>query len=242
MSKSPWAGPIIQDFASPWEEYLAYGTRREYRANTILRHSGEKAEGLIYVQKGEVLVSRYTMPEGLVLINIIRDKAMLGVSSFFTPVSPPSTMWRTLRSCVCYHFSPQYIRNECPRHLLLCLLEQLSFISSTMAHRFVQGGNRHNEARLARLLIHLATTCPTRSLPDGRGISITPFITQEITGDLIGLHPVTLNKLVAAFRAEGILGKFTKNNLEILNLPLLHARAGEGEAEPSLYADASKLP
>ena len=127
--------------------------------------------------------------------------------------------------------------NDVPRRLLLNLLEQMAFMSSTMSRRFIQGGPRRNEIRLARLLLHLVDADTSRNSAPRGGIRISPSITQEKAGELSGMHPTTVNKILAAFRAEGIVGKFTKTNLEILDMDAL-CRYAEGNMPPlKLRAD-----
>jgi CRP-like cAMP-binding protein len=229
MNPVPSAGPIVTGFAAPWEHYLELGARREYRANEILLHPGEKTGHLYYVQKGAVLVSRFDDMGEIVRINIIREKAMLGIINMFTPTVSQTT-WLTLRSCVCWLFPRSVVMSGIPRRLLLNLLEQTAFMSSTMSRRFVQGGPKRHEIRLARLLLHLVDADTPRGLAP-RGIRISPNITQEKAGELSGMHPATVNKILAAFRAEGIIGKFTKTNLEIWDMNAL-CRYAEGAMPP----------
>lgn len=232
-------GPIVKGFCASWEEFLSYGVRREYKANQVLLHPGEKTEHLYFIQKGEVLISRLGALDEIIRINIIREKAMLGIISMMTLTSTLTT-WVTLRPCVCYLFSTDCVRNELPGHLLICLLEQLASMSSNMINRFYPNCSKRNEARLARLLLHLVDACSPPDTPPSREIIIAPSVTQEIAGELISMHPVTLNKILAAFRAEGIIGKFTKTKLEILDIESLY-RYAEGAMPPMKLRSSPRL-
>ena len=220
MHKPASSGPILTGNSAPWDAVLSLGMKREYRVNTPLLHPGEKNDYLYYVKKGEVLVSHFASPESISRLFIIRDSAMLGLIGFFTPVVPLAS-WLTLRPCTCYLFSRECVNERIPRELLLNLLEQLAFMSSFMTRRFAQGMIKRHEVRLARLLIHLIDACPAQSSSRSPGITVIPSVTQEMASELLGMHPVTLNKILSAFRNEEIIGKFTKNNLQILDMQTL---------------------
>ena len=42
-----------------------------------------------------------------------------------------------------------------------------------------------------------------------------------MTGYMLSMHPVTVNRILATLRSRGILGRFTKNRLDILDLHAL---------------------
>lgn len=229
MTPSQKIGPIITGSGTPWADHLDLGIRRVYPAGSVLLQSGQKADHLYYIQRGEVLVSIFSGPETISNLFIMRDNSVLGLIGFFTSART-SASWRALQPCTMYLFDRTAVAEKLPRHLLLNLLEQLAAMSSAMTSRFTQGAHKH-ETRLARLLLHLADACGDKT-PIGRsGVSLVPRVTQEMVSDLLGMHPVTLNKLLAAFRSEGVIGKFTKNHLEILDTAALRRHAGEpGEA------------
>ena len=222
MTNRPRAGPIIANVGDIWEKYLNYGVRRTYPANHTLLHLGEKPDVIYYIQSGEVLISNYVPPESLSGLFILRSKSLLGLIGMFMP-SGPMVSWLTLRPCTCYLFTKKDIYEMLPRELLLNMLEQLGAMSSSMSRICANGKTKHLDARLARLLVHLTDICPRAPAQAPAELVVTPSVTQEMAGELLGIHPVTMNRLIAAFRAEGILGCFTKKKLEILDFDRLVA-------------------
>lgn len=225
MRPSEKVGPIITGSSSPWAEHLDAGIRREYPAGAILLNPGERVTHLYYLQKGEVLVSLFPEPENISNLFIMRDDSMLGLIAFFTSARPNAS-WRTLKPCTMFLFDQESVAEKLPRHLLLNLLEQLASMSSAMTRRFYQGVYG-NEMRLARLVLHLADACAEKTPLGANGLAVSPRVTQEMVSDLLGMHPVTLNKLLAQLRNEGVIGRFTKNRLEILDIAAISRLAGE---------------
>lgn len=224
MSKTAQASPIINGCSAAWEQFLAEGDKRKVAANITLLHAGENVNHLYYLQKGEVLISHFAAPDTVTRLFLLREQSMLGLIGLFSSVQPMAS-WLTLSPCLIYMFSKEYVLEKAPRHLLVNLLEQFGVMSSCMSRRFSRGNNKRHEVRLARLLIHLADMDHMKENNTGSGISIMPRVTQEMVSELLGMHPVTLSKLLGIFRAEGIVGKFTKKRLDILDLDALYKYA-----------------
>lgn len=227
MPLPTYPGSFIKSEASPWSEYLHLGIHRAYTAGMELLHPGETCGHLYYMQTGEVLTTHYFSPQDYCKVNIIGKNAVAGLVELFTPF-PPKASWRTLRPCKCVLFSRECVEKELPKPLLINLLEQAAYMSTTMAGRFAQGMNKRNDVRLARFLLHIAEFGRAKETRDVSGVTIVPSITQEISSELLGMHLTTFNKLLAAFRGQGIIGKSKKNSLEILDLSAL-IKYAEGE-------------
>lgn len=224
MTAKTQVGPIITSTGDIWEKYLHFGMRREYPAKHALLHPGEVTDTIYYIQSGEVLISYYASAESLNRLFILRGKSLLGLIAMFSPART-TVSWLTLEPCVCYLFSKKDVYGKLPRELLLNMLEQMGAMSSSMSRRFSSGATKSLDVRLARLLVHLVDACPSEKSKVGGSLFIAPRVTQEMAGELLGIHPVTMNKLLASFKAEGILGRFTKKKLEILDYDRLVAFA-----------------
>lgn len=234
MMSTPHAGPIITSTGDVWEKYLHCGVRRAYPANHTLLHPGEKTDLVYYIQSGEVLISNYASPESLSRLFILRGKSLLGLISMFTP-NKSAVSWLTLEPCTCYLFTKKDIYEKLPRELLLNMLEQLGAMSISMSRMFAHGNTKRLDVRLARLLVHLTDACPKQAVARPGGLAITPSVTQEMASELLGMHPVTMNRLLASLRAEGILGRFTKKKLEILDFKRLMEYAEGNPKQKALF-------
>ena len=90
------------------------------------------------------------------------------------------------------------------------------------------------EVRLARLFMHLIDACERISNTPKGTITIKPNMTQKMASGLLDMHYVTLNRIVAAFKEQGIISDFTKTRMGILDPKTLQKYAN-GEMPPLEY-------
>lgn len=227
-----YPGPFVTSASSLWNDVLAMGVKRTFTPNRVILHPEEECRFLYYVETGEILTTHFATTRDSFKVNIIGENAVAGIFEMFAP-SRPNASWRTLSPTVCYLFSKECVENDLPRSLLLSLLEQSAFMGVAMAGRFVQGLNKRNDVRLARFLLHFAEFFPVKNgaQAGATGVTVIPGITQEISSELLGMHLITFNKLLAAFRRSGIIGKSKQSGLEILDMQTL-AEYAEGTMPP----------
>ncbi|MDR1855580.1 MAG: Crp/Fnr family transcriptional regulator [Desulfovibrio sp.] len=206
-----------------WESYLSYAIKREFKSNTYILRPGDKVTHLCYVQKGEVLVTRY-FNNATKQVFVARDGAMTGFLGLFMR-SLPQASWRTLQPCTCWLFPKACVVNGLPQELLLNLLEQQTALGCTMIRRCPPKASRGQESRTAQMLLHIMDICGPGRPRNGGRVNVVPNISQEMVSGLLDMHPVTLNRILATFRTQGIIGKFTKTSLEILDVDELIQRA-----------------
>lgn len=223
-------GPFIKFSASPWSEFLATGMKRSFPAQATILYPGDQTRYLYFVRQGEILTTHYFSAEDNFKVNVIGANAVAGIFELFSPF-PPKASWHVLSPCICYLFTRAQVEGELPPSLMTNLLEQAALMGATMAERFTRRAGKRNDIRLARFLLHFAEAHTGRGQGSGPAITITPNVTQEISSELLGMHPVTFNKLLAAFRKLGIIGKSKKSGLEILDQAAL-ARYADGEMPP----------
>ena len=218
-------GPILTWPNSPWREHLHLGVRREHPAGAVLLNPGEPIDHLYFLASGEVLVSHSLTPDTLSGLFLMRENAMLGIMGFFAP-TPGFARWLVVEPSVVYMFSRETVYNRVPNALLLDLLERSSIQSRSVSRRFVAHSGKAGEARLAQLILHLMESCPaeTKTIRENSAV-FPPGITQSMAGYMLGMHAVTLNRLLAALRKCGVMGGFTKNHLEIRDLAALNGFA-----------------
>ena len=162
------------------------------------------------------MVTHFFSPDEEYKLNIVGENAVAGIFELFAPF-PTKAAWETLSQCTCYLFTRQQAEAELPGALLANLLEQNALVAAFMVERFTLGAGKRNDIRLARFLLHYVQNSQAREGREDGTITIAPHITQEISSQLLAMHPVTFNKHLAAFRRIGIIGKSKQSSLEILD-------------------------
>lgn len=225
-------GPFVKSEESPWRDSLKLGMKRSFRANVALLHPEEACRFLYFVEEGEILTTHFASPTDGHTVNIIGKNAVAGLFEMFAPFSPKAS-WRTLSPTVCHLFSRECVQNDLPRPLLIALLEQSAFMGVSLADSRSRGKNKRNDIRLARFLLHLAESRRPATETENGAVTILPGVTQEASSELLGIHLVTFNKILRAFRDKGFIGKSKKSGLQILDIRAL-ARYAEGDMPPLL--------
>ena len=218
-------GPIITFPPNVWLDHLHLGIKREYPANTTLLHYGDTYDTLYFIQRGEVLISVFHKNEESSQLFVLRENSLLGLIGFFSGATPQAA-WITRTDCTLYLFSREVVYTKLPREPLLQMLEQFGRMSGSMSRRITIPRSKRHEVDIAQAILHLIEISPAPQKPDPKNsFSFAPCITQEMLSTLLGMHPVTTNKVISKLREAGILGKFTKYHLEILNFSALQALA-----------------
>lgn len=218
-------GPIIADTITHWEQVMRYGQRRVFPANYNILQATDINHYLYYLVSGEILISRHNAVGDLMRLFILRKKSVLGMVSLFRQ-NKSETSWVTLTPCECYILTKEDIYTKTSREFLLNLLEQMAAMSSSMSKRFGGSNSSRLEVRVAQMLLHLAEACVCEK-PLGKSIVFRPNITQRMTSELLGVHHVTLNRIINVFREQQIIGQFGKNRLEILDTEALRRYAND---------------
>ena len=222
-------GPIAGPLADEWTEVLHLGVRRTYPRGAFIMMPQSPVEHLYLLTSGEVHISNFSAAESPVPVMFARPGAIMGLIPFFTS-GVSESFWQVQSDCVVHLFSRAAVHNDLPRGLLLNLLERIAGIGRHLTTRSCTQRMRNKEKQLASLLLHLCHTCAQERGPDETGIRVHPGIPQYALGRLLGMHRVHLNRLLGLFRREGIIGRFTKNLLEIHNQQRLEALADGRES------------
>lgn len=108
----------------------------------------------------------------------------------------------------------EFARNN--PELMLNLVHTLCSHLVIHSQRLADAALENTISRLCRII---------RELAPGR-TSANPNITQQELALLLGIHRATLTRSLSRLRRMGVIGKFTKKELEVLNPALLEELAG----------------
>ena len=226
-------GPIISGTLAHWQNALKDAQKRTFPANYTIHHPGDTYDRLYYIVSGQVLISNYSPVGEINKLFIARENSILGLIGMFGDAKA-MVSWITLTPCECYIFERKYIFEEAPRELFIDMIQQMASMANSVSRRFSKSHMKRLEVRLARLFMHLMDACERiPSTPKGK-IIIKPNMTQKIASGLLDMHFVTLNRIVAAFKEQGIISDFTKNRMEIVDPKTLQKYAN-GEMPPLKY-------
>ncbi len=228
-------GPVSNAASPDWMKVLHLGFIREYPRGTTVKRPGDDVDHIFLVLRGEIHINNFLAAEDSVPVMFARENALVGLIPFFTSGKCES-YWEAVHDSALCLFSREVVQERLPRPLLMNMLEHMGWRARNTTNRACGQAAYNVERRLAELLLHLLATCrPIRC--SGADACVRPCVYQGELSKILGIHRVHFSRLLTFWRKHGVLGKLTKNMLEVKNLALLTALA---EGTVKLYARERK--
>ncbi|WP_027370909.1 Crp/Fnr family transcriptional regulator [Desulfovermiculus halophilus] len=214
--------PIIrhQGANRVWREVLHLGTRCTFPAGHV--QPGIPGEGLYFLTQGTVRLA-YTSLDGQerVVLIIGQDSLFNEIPSLKSQVTPgvgfqciePVEAWRFPVSLL----TDQEFISAYP-HLISNLLQSMAIKSTSLFSHATEGILCSTPRRLCQVLLSMAQNRQHFGL------------SQTDVANMLGVHQTTIARSVRTLRKQGIIGRFTKKELQILDQERLAAIA-EGRLE-----------
>lgn len=204
----------LSNINSPWRDVLHMGTRFLFPKN----HSepGEKVRGFYFITKGRVRLiymgeggkEKYALYMGKNCI--FNEIPALGGK----PIMPASFL--CLEEVEAWRFDSALLSDT---DFIANYPEQISNLLHSLAQKscifFLQSSEKSfssSEHQLCAILLELH---------ENKDL----LMSQSDVAALMGLHLTTVARLVRSLRDQGIVGKFTKNSFEVLNIKRLRQLA-----------------
>ncbi len=199
-----------------WATVLHLGVRQTYPAGYLLDLSGSSLTDFYYIEKGRLVIS-YASQSGRELpILTLGSGNLFNVSSALTGFDNADSSYLVSEATVLWCFqgsllsSPDFVRQypELIINLMRSLAEKTLHMHETLSYT----GPDTALISLARWLCHMA---------DERGTTFSPGLTQQEIANKLGVHRATLVRCVHNLRKEGLIGRFSRSSLEIIDLAAL---------------------
>lgn len=211
---------FVDNLNIPWRDFMLSGSREclSARAGRPLELAPAPCE-LLFVASGHVrLYSGY--PAGSrTLMLFMGPNCLINMEAF---EDTPSLFSRVVvtRPAVLYRLGiGKSSREEIIRRfpaLFVNAVQSLAAINLLFLYRAHALTFSTAQSRLCRLLLNLDGGSPSQ-----------PEVTQKDMGEMIGVHPETVSRLLASLRREGIIGKRKAGKIPLLDRPRLEARIRE---------------
>jgi CRP-like cAMP-binding protein len=189
---SPW----LRNSDSPWEKVLHFADKRYLNRNDIVPGYGPLFDGVYYLYKGEV--------KGVILDSGGEEKPIWYIESGHIFGETPfllrgesNVIFTCVSDCILFAFSRQVIMEKIlpnNQEIMLDMLHGMASKIQSLARQIYNLSLTSPKMRLYRLLY-------TMSLGANNALNIS----QQDLADLLGMHRVTLNKILIALKNEGII-------------------------------------
>lgn len=204
----------LENLNQPWLEVLFLGVRAIFPKGQVV--STTAADNVFYLlTKGYVRLT-YVGDEGQE-----RSSLFLGPNSVFNEIPALRQTMSTIAFCCMepvelWRFPASLLEDndfiaQYP-HLMANLLQSMARKSGLFFQHVTAMSFASSKSQMCAMLLELVE-------------ERMPRMTQSEVAAVLGLHLTTVARLVRALRDEGVLGKFTKTELEILDMDRLQELA-----------------
>jgi CRP-like cAMP-binding protein len=219
-----YAFPVFEQLCPSWERARHLATRQVYPKGALILDMEAPAAGVYYVHSGQVDTILYTLDGPEKVLYCIGQGCVFGEASCFsTGITGEASVWAR-SACTVYFFPKATVEGIIAREhpgLLLELTGLLGHIVRMYGIWLQDSLSQDYFVRVCRILVYyLRWKRP--DLPDTcRQVLIHADLAQGDVARLLGVHRVTVTKAVGRLKELGVLGNFTKTELEVLDYPAL---------------------
>jgi len=206
-SWSPW----IKNANSPWEQVLNLASRKQYSKNDIIIWNGQIIDELYYLKEGEIKMV-YLNPEGeKKSVWYIESGNIFGETLFFLG-NQCSMMVTCEKDSIVYVFDRKVVMEKFLNNPVIMndMLTRMAGKIQTLTRQIYDLSLNSPKMRLYRMLYFMSTSRPDNILK----------ISQQDLADLLGIHRVTVNKLLVVLKNDGIIEHDIKRKRIAISNPL----------------------
>ncbi|QGP91382.1 CRP-like cAMP-activated global transcriptional regulator [Neomoorella glycerini] len=213
---SPW---VVHNGAECWKNLLVHGQQIILPEGRVLFAVGSPVPNFYYLHRGEIMMKSFNQEGRQKIIWYIEEGNIFAEVPFFCGI-PTFFEIVANRPSEVYKFSREFIFNELiPNYpqAAIDIIKTLSYKASVLAmqiHEIVLSTPYKRICRLFYIIGHLYGE------PHDEGLLIRKMLTQQEIADIIGVHRVTVNKIVNYLHNKGVI-KISGRSLLITDLPYL---------------------
>ena len=210
----------IKDVSQCWESILHLGRREEYSKNTVFLGSAYGQDRFFYLKSGRFCT--FHEVNGMEKLHFIFDRGTLCRESVL--VSPfdlqPNFYYKCITDIVLYTFDKRILFNrhfymEYPELIMNCMLS--ISIKNIMSQVFTNIVTiKDKEEQIAIYVGYFYQYGHCRKV-------VTPPLSQSQLAGLLGIHKITMSRIINNWKRDGLLGCYTKTRLEILDIDAIRA-------------------
>ena len=205
----------IPEMNRTWQKILPQGNRIERPKGYELLSAGNKWETLYYLESGEMHLMR-TLPDGRErLLWVCTPPSFIGEGPFFDEI-PTASYFIVSKPSVLYGFSHNWVLNTLlPKYpeLTLTLLQSMASKLRVLHNQSICLTMEELPSRICKYLYVKLN----HKMQNNKNF-VTTGLNQQELANLLGVHRVTLNKVLRTLEKQGILGPYSKHETYILDM------------------------
>ena len=216
--------PIFENLCPSWRTILHLGIRRTFKKGSEIVDMMTPVNGVYFVEEGSVEVPLYTVHGPEKVLFYVGPGCIFGEVSCFVVGETDEASVRARTNCVLYFFSRNLIEgtiaNQHPQ-LLIELIRASAYKIRMYGVLLQDSLSGDNFMRVCKMLVYLVHFKEAELAHGQKQVIIQPEMTQRDMARLMGIHRVTVTKAISHLKKMGIIQRFSKRTLEIIDFPAL---------------------
>lgn len=214
----------MEGLNSAWREVLDLGTRCSFAEGYV--QPGIARDSFYFILKGKVRLT-YTSLDGheRVVFIMEKDNIFNEIPSLKTEARP-GVGFKCIEDVEVRRFPAALLTDtnfiSSYPHLISNILQSMAVKASLLFSHATEGVFNSTTKQLCRILVSIVESRDRQSL------------SQTDIATMLGVHQTTIARSVRALRNNRVIGKFTKNEIQVLNMDRLKSIA-EGKTNIEVY-------
>ncbi len=198
----------LRDVNAEWRSVLDLGVRYLWRKG----HYIEYRDGLLFLDKGQVRLTHFTVDGVEKILWYINAGCLFGETPLFDPLADDKgSVHICATDCVVYAFS-----RSCLEQLGRTRPDLTLNLLSSMARKLRTLSNQASSLYVDDVLVRTCKFLAQRLLPDSDPLTANPGISRQEMASLLGVHRITLYKVLRQQEEQGLFGPFARHAVAIL--------------------------
>ncbi len=216
--------PIFENLCPGWNEITHLGIQRTYQKGCQVYDLESPINGVYLVTEGQVEIALYTLHGPEKVLYYVGPGCIFGEVGCFVSGDTGEARIRARSDCVTYFFPRELIDGQIAHqypHLLIELIRASAYKVRMFGIMIRDSATGDHFQRVCKTLVYLVRYKGANPEPGQKQLVIRPDLSQNDLARLMGIHRVTLTKSISRLKAMGIVRRFSKRSLEIINFTAL---------------------
>ncbi|SKA67352.1 Crp/Fnr family transcriptional regulator [Desulfobaculum bizertense] len=197
-----------------WKQVLHLGAVRTYEKNEIIIHCGGVVDHLYYLAEGEIRLS-FVSPDGVEkVIWYVQPGTIFGETPFFDG-KPADSLSTAVEKSVVYAFPRHSVYGEIAQNypeVWQDLLKTLALKVRTLCNQIYTLSIADLKQQVCKFLLQANAKNEGPTQASGE-VLVECGLSQEELGCVLGVHRVSISKVLKQLKEEGVISKCTKKTV-----------------------------
>lgn len=203
--------PWFKTVNSPWEQVLHLAVKKQFYRDEIIIRKGQLVNELHYLHSGRLKMTHLNSEGEYKTVWYVESGNIFGEAPFISQIECSTTI-SCVEDSIVYFFNRQVFMEKLLSQrtdIMFNMLNTMAGKIRTLSRKIYDLGLTSPTMRLCRLLYYMATSGDDNELN----------LSQQDLADVLGVHRVTVNRILGDLKSNGIIAHSNNRKRIIINNP-----------------------